>query len=111
MYHFFNGGDEEHYIASADWMPRNLDRRIELMTRITSKESVERLATILDWLFEDNQKARVLEPDGTYRRRKPGKGEEPSRAQMRLYGEAKGRADRLKAAPLTLEPLKRDAKS
>ncbi len=111
VYHFFNGGDEEHYIASADWMPRNLDRRIELMTRITSKESVERLATILDWLFEDNQKARVLEPDGTYRRRKPGKGEEPSRAQMRLYGEAKGRADRWKAAPLTLEPLKRDAKS
>ena len=111
IYHFGNGGDEEHYIASADWMPRNLDRRIELMTHITSKESVERLQVILDWLFEDNQKARILEPDGTYRRRKPLKGEEPARVQLRLFGEAKGRADKLKAAPLALEPLTRAAKA
>ncbi len=111
IYHFSNGGDEEHYIASADWMPRNLDRRIELMTHITSKEAVERLSSTLDWVFEENQKARVLEPDGTYRRRKPVKGEEPSRLQTRLYEDAKSRADRLRAVPLTLEPIKRDAKS
>ncbi len=111
IYHFSNAGDEEHYIASADWMPRNLDRRIELMTRITSKEAIERLSTVLDWVFEENQKARVLEPDGTYRRRKAGKGEEPSRAQTRLYEDAKGRADKLRAAPLTLEPIKRDSKA
>ncbi len=111
IYHFWNGGDEEHYIASADWMPRNLDRRIELMTRITSKEAMERLSTILDWFFEDNQKARILEPDGTYRRRKPGKGEEPARVQMRLYEDAKGRADKLRAVPITLEPIKRDSQS
>ena len=111
IYHFFNGGDEEHFIASADWMPRNLDRRIELMTHITSKEAVERLSTILDWFFEDNQKARVLAADGAYHRRKPGKGEEPSRVQMRLYEDAKNRADKLRAVPLTLEPIKRDAKA
>ena len=111
IYHFWNGGDEEHYLASADWMPRNLDRRIELMTRITSKDATERLSTILDWLFEDNQKARVLQPDGAYLRRKPGKGEEPSRVQLRLYDDAKSRADKLRAVPLTLEPIKRDSQS
>jgi polyphosphate kinase len=111
IYHFFNGGDEEHYIASADWMPRNLDRRIELMTHVTSKDAVERLSTILDWMFDDNQKARVLDADGTYHRRRPGKGEEPFRVQTKLYEDAKSRADKLRAVPLTLEPIKRDSQS
>ena len=111
IYHFCNGGDQEYYIASADWMPRNLDRRIELMTRITSKEATERLSIMLDWLFEDNQKARVLAPDGMYHRRKPGKGEDPSRVQVRLYEEAKSRADKLRAVPMILEPIKRDTQS
>ena len=111
IYHFCNGGDQEYYIASADWMPRNLDRRIELMTRIMSKEATERLSIMLDWLFEDNQKARVLAPDGMYHRRKPGKGEDPSRVQVRLYEEAKSRADKLRAVPMTLEPIKRDTQS
>ena len=97
IYHFWNGGDEEHYIASADWMPRNLDRRIELMTHITSKDAVERLSSILDWFFEDNQKARVLDADGAYHRRKPGKGEDVFRVQTRLYEDAKSRADTLRA--------------
>ena len=111
MMYFHHGGDERVFISSADWMPRNLDRRIELMTRITSKEAVERLSTVLDWIFEENQKARVLEPDGTYRRRKPGKGDEISRAQTRLHEDAKSRADKLRAAPLTLEPIKRDSRA
>jgi len=111
IYHFWNGGDQEHYIASADWMPRNLDRRIELMTRITSKDAVERLNGILDALFEDNQKTRVLDADGTYRRRRPSKGEDPFRVQTRLYDDSKSRADRLRAVPLSLEPIKRDAKA
>ena len=81
------------------------------MTHITSKESVERLQGILDWVFEDNQKARILEPDGTYRRRKPLKGEEPARVQLGLFNEARGRADKLKSAPLALEPLTRTAKA
>jgi len=111
IYHFWNGGDEEHYIASADWMPRNLDRRIELMTHITSKDAVERLSGILDAVFDDNQKARVLDADGTYHRRRPGKGEELFRVQTRLYEDAKSRADKLRAVPLTLEPIKRDSQS
>jgi hypothetical protein len=63
---------------------------------------------VLDWLFEDNQKARILESDGTYHRRKPVKGEDVSRVQTRLYEDAKARADKLRAVPLTLEPIKRD---
>jgi polyphosphate kinase len=111
IYHFWNGGDQEHYIASADWMPRNLDRRIELMTRVTAKDAVDRLNAALDVFFEDNQKARILEPDGAYRRRRALKGEDPVRVQARLYEEAKGRADKLRAVPLTLEPIRRDAKA
>jgi hypothetical protein len=58
-----------------------------------------------------NQKARVLDADGAYHRRKPGKGEDVFRVQTKLYEDAKSRADKLRAVPITLEPIKRDAKA
>jgi len=62
-------------------------------------------------MFDDNQKARVLDADGTYHRRRPGKGEESFRVQTKLYEDAKSRADKLRAVPLSLEPIKRDSQS
>lgn len=109
VFHFRNGGDDEFYIASADWMPRNLDRRVELMTRVASPDIAARLETALDAFFDDNAKARVLGSDGTYKRRRPGKGEEAVRAQQRLYDDAKSRAERLRAAPVALEPIEKTA--
>ena len=106
IFYFRNGGDEELYLASADWMPRNLDKRIELMFPIESVECRARVVQALEATFQDNVKARVLQPDGSYKRRRPGRGEEPYRSQLELYRQAKTAAERARAAVgVTLEPL------
>jgi polyphosphate kinase len=106
VYYFRNGGDEEVYLASADWMPRNLDRRIELMFPVESKDLQQRVLTALDSMFLDNVKSRWLQPDGSHRRRKPAKGEDPFRVQLHLYREAQRAAERARAgAGVTFEPL------
>jgi polyphosphate kinase len=106
VYSFRNGGDQELYLASADWMPRNLDKRIELLFPVESAECRAKLLQALDAMFQDNVKARVLQPDGSYKRRRPAKGEDPFRAQLELYRQAKAVSDRARAAVgVTLEPL------
>ena len=97
IFHFRNGGDEEVYLASADWMGRNLDRRIELLFPV-GPEMRPKVLAILDAMFQDNVKSRRLMPDGTYKRKKPGKGEEPFRAQIHLYRQAAAAAQRARAA-------------
>jgi polyphosphate kinase len=106
IYYFRNGGDEELYLASADWMPRNLDKRIELLFPVQNIDCRAKVLQVLDAMFQDNVKARVLQHDGSYKRRRPGKGEEPFRAQVELYRQAKASLDRARAATgVTLEPL------
>jgi len=106
VYYFRNGGDEEVYLASADWMPRNLDKRIELLFPVESADHRQRVLDSMDAMFLDNMKTRWLQSDGAYKRRRLPKGEEPYRAQMHLYREAQRARDRAKAATgLTLEPL------
>jgi polyphosphate kinase len=106
IFHFRNGGDEEVYLSSADWMPRNLDRRIELLFPVESAEGRAKVLEALDAMFQDNVKSRRLQADGSYRRRRLAKGEEPFRAQLHLYREGKRALDRLRAAAgVTLEPL------
>lgn len=85
IFHFFNGGDEEFYCSSADWMPRNLDKRVELLFPVTDKESREKLRQALDLVFADNIKARILQSDGSYIFRKRKKNEETVRAQEAIY--------------------------
>jgi polyphosphate kinase len=85
LFYFSNGGDEEFYAASADWMPRNLDRRVELMFPITSEEGREKIRKTFEFLLSDNVKARVLNTDGTYQFRKRKKNEELLQAQEALY--------------------------
>ncbi len=82
---FRNGGDEEVYLSSADWMPRNLDRRVELMFPVESEQARARVLAALDAMFRDNVKARVLGPDGVWTRRRPKRGEEAFRAQEEIY--------------------------
>lgn len=87
VYCFLNGGDEEVYLSSADWMTRNLDKRVELMFPIEGARQKAKVLHALDAMFRDNVKARVLGPDGVYRRRALGAGERPFRAQLYLEEE------------------------
>jgi len=104
--HFRNGGDEEVYLSSADWMPRNLDKRIELLFPVESPDGRQKALLALDTIFQDNVKARRLQPDGSYRRRRPARGEEPYRSQIELHREAKRAAERLRAGTeVVFEPL------
>ena len=107
IYYFRNGGDEEVYLASADWMPRNLDRRIELLFPVEAPEGRQKVLHALDAIFQDNVKGRKLQPDGSYKRKRPAKGEEAYRAQIELYREAKRALDRVRAGTgVTLEPIR-----
>ena len=84
IYYFRNGGDDEIYLASADWMTRNLDRRVEIMFPVERDEHKRTLLSTLTATFKDNVKARRLGPDGVYRRVRPAKGEAECRLQEQL---------------------------
>ena len=106
VYYFRNGGDEEVYLASADWMGRNLDRRVELLFPVESEEAKAKVTAALDALFQDNVKSRRLSADGSWKRRKPGRGEEPFRAQAHTYREIQGALGRARARlGVSLEPI------
>jgi len=66
IYYFRNSGNEEYYLSSADWMPRNLERRVEILFPVENRELTARLWHILDAELQDNLKAYILQPDGTY---------------------------------------------
>ncbi len=86
IFYFRNGGHEEVYLSSADWMHRNLERRIEIIFPVTAAALRRRLIETLRIYFADNLKARQLLPDGIYQR-VPRKG--PAvRAQEHFYHEA-----------------------
>jgi polyphosphate kinase len=102
---FHNGGNERVFIASADWMPRNLDRRIELMIPIIDNDSRRQILRMLKAYFKDNLKACRLLPDGSYERVVTGKA--PFRVQAFFYRQAREIAGRLaQAKPTVLEPYR-----
>ncbi len=80
---FHHGGDERLFLSSADWMPRNLDRRIELLTPVEDPACRERLIQILDSCLSDTAKGREMMPDGSYR--PPAGGPGAARSQEVLY--------------------------
>lgn len=66
IFFFLNDGEEEFYMGSADWMPRNLDRRVEILFPVLDDTLKEKVKHILDVELADNTKAHVLKPDGEY---------------------------------------------
>ena len=66
IFYFENGGNPEIYMGSADWMPRNLDRRVEIVFPVEDEEIKKEIIHILDLEFKDNVKAHILQPDGIY---------------------------------------------
>src|SRR5690348_8273013 len=99
IFHFANGGQEEIYLSSADWMPRNLYERVEVMFPLKDALNRERVRhEILDAYLVDNVKARILRKDGSYIRpwqaegkRKPPAGATAFSAQDFLLGLAEGK--------------------
>ena len=85
---FYHGGANLTYISSADWMPRNLDRRVELLVPVRDKDCKRKLKNILDACFADNTKARRIRPDGTYEPLRPEGRRRAVRSQELLYQQA-----------------------
>ena len=85
IFYFQNGGTPELYCSSADWMNRNLDRRIELMFPILDKAAFEDVKSILDTYFADNTTAMELQSNGSWIPVERGKKDEAVRAQKVLY--------------------------
>lgn len=102
--YFYHGGDERVFISSADWMPRNLDRRVELLVPVDTTAARRKLISILDTYFRDTVKASQLNPDGSYSRVKPGK--QPAVTAQRLLWEEAGEAVKQaeQSRPTAFEP-------
>lgn len=66
IFYFENGGKPEIYMGSADWMPRNLERRVEILFPVEKEELKRKVRAILDLQLKDNIKAHILMPDGSY---------------------------------------------
>ncbi|WP_418304858.1 RNA degradosome polyphosphate kinase [Phascolarctobacterium succinatutens] len=83
IFWFANGGEEQLYLSSADWMPRNLNDRVELFFPVETEEHIHRIKALLDLYLRDNVGAHMMQSNGTYRlvRNKL----EPVSAQSTLY--------------------------
>lgn len=88
VFYFKNGGNEELYLSSADWMPRNLEKRVELMFPVTDPECFIKVKKILETYFKDNTHAHELKPDGKWIPINKNSEKEFS-SQKRLYEELK----------------------
>jgi polyphosphate kinase len=84
IYGFENAGAPEYFIGSADWMKRNLNRRVETIAPVTEPTLIAEIEEILTVAESDNSSAWDLRPDGTYVRRCPAGGEEPRPLQQVL---------------------------
>jgi polyphosphate kinase len=106
IYWFLNGGEEETFLASADWMTRNFDKRIELLFPVERPDHKAKVLHVLRSMFRDNVKARQLGADGRYYRRSPGPGEPAYRVQQVLQDEARRAAQLAReTAGITLVPV------
>ncbi len=83
--YFKHGGDDQVFISSADWMPRNLDRRVELLVPVLKPEHRKRLSAMLHTYFKDNTNSWRLLPSGLYERKTPTSKKPAARAQASLY--------------------------
>ena len=91
VFYFGNNGAPEYYIGSADWMPRNFDRRVETVAPIEDPILHARIDSLLHVCLQDNRQAWILQTDGTYVQRQPEKGEPERGAHALLLKDTWGR--------------------
>jgi len=89
IFYFSNGGKEQVYIGSADWMPRNLDARVEVITPVEEVSLVKELKQILEIVLADNRQAWDLRADGTYVQRVPKDGEPEMSSQKHFMSQGR----------------------
>ena len=110
VYYFDNGGKPDLYLASADWMPRNFYRRVEIAFPIEAPALRDEIIDeVLPRFLTDYGKARELQPDGSYVRLKPEEGAPRSQAQLQFREhsrrQAKKLAEKQRAAKMRLSPI------
>jgi len=110
VYYFGNGGKPDLYLASADWMPRNFYRRVEIAFPIEAPALRDEIINeILPRFLTDYGKARELQPDGSYVRLKPEEGAPRSQAQLQFREQSRRQAKKLaekqSAAKMRLSPI------
>jgi len=101
IYYFANGGAEELYLSSADWMTRNLERRVELLFPIQDEKLMAELHDVLNDYFRDNCQAFTLGSDGTWTRPAKPEKENAFRVQKEMLSRAAKASE--KADPVKLE--------
>ncbi|HUR92195.1 MAG TPA: polyphosphate kinase 1 [Gemmatimonadaceae bacterium] len=106
IWYWENGGEPEYYFGSPDWMPRNLDRRVECAVPIEDSTLHPRMKALLETCLADNRQAWELRPDGTYEQRLPGA--EAERATHRIllqdsWGLAVPNAETVAGGPVTAQ--------
>jgi polyphosphate kinase len=99
IYYFANGGAEELYLSSADWMPRNLERRVELLFPVQDEKIRMEVTGILNDYFLDNCNARILDNRGVWTQLNPA-GEKPFRVQKEMLSRAERAGENQRAAKL-----------
>ena len=107
IFYFANGGNELIYLASADWMPRNLNDRVELLFPVESARHIKRIKGILDLALKDNAGAHIMQSNGTYRRTaRRGGGTISSQGLLYEMAKASGKEKKMSIAR-RLKPLYR----
>ena len=91
IFYFHNGGKEEVYMGSADWMPRNLDKRVEILFPVEKSELKKEVIHILDIQLSDNVKAHIMGKDGVYKKA-DRRGKKSVMSQMYFCNETEDRA-------------------
>jgi polyphosphate kinase len=90
VFYFLNGGEEQIYLSSADWMERNLDKRVETCFPVEGKKLILRVKKELESYLTDNTQAWVLQSDGRYLRISPTGNQNPRSAQAGLLDKLTG---------------------
>ncbi len=103
IYHFNNAGHPEVYLSSADWMGRNLDRRLETLFPVTASNLKTRLIEILKTFFADNIQSYILNSDGTYIRKKTSGRK--IRAQKVFYEQAENEIKKHRSSSMRFHPV------
>ena len=106
-YYFGNNGQPTMLIGSADWMTRNLDRRIEALVQIQNPEMQSKLVELFEMFLRDNVQSRRMDSDGSYQMIQAEAGEETFSAQEYLIANAKLRSQEAPAEEVVFTPQRR----